>query len=202
MQSGNTDAAEMLRAMRAFLKENDLMAYLTMMAIRLVELHRVLKSTGTLYLHCDPTASHYLKVLMDAIFHIRNFQNEISWKRTTTKSDFRQGAKNWPRIRDVLLHYAKNSEHQDVFHQPFASYSDEYIASKYRLKDTDGRRYMLDNLTAPAALGIVGIRTMSFSVSHATGAIIRPRWSSFIAKGVSSNQVLAPCPATNGIWMR
>ncbi|MFZ1413693.1 MAG: DNA methyltransferase [Defluviicoccus sp.] len=68
MESGNTDAAEMLRAMRAFLKENDVMAYITMMAVRLLELHRVLKPTGSLYLHCDPTASHYLKIVMDAIF--------------------------------------------------------------------------------------------------------------------------------------
>ena len=68
MQSGNTDAAEMLRAMRSFLKENDMMAYLTMMAVRLIELHRVLKPTGSLYLHCDPTASHYLKIIMDASF--------------------------------------------------------------------------------------------------------------------------------------
>src|SRR5579863_5301814 len=66
MNSGNTDAAEMLRAMRSFLKENDMMAYLTMMAVRLLELHRVLKPTGTIYLHCDPTASHYLKVVLDS----------------------------------------------------------------------------------------------------------------------------------------
>ena len=75
MTSGNTDAAEMLRAMRFFLKENDLMAYLAMMAIRLVELHRVLKPTGSIYLHCDPTASHYLKLVMDAIFEARNFRD-------------------------------------------------------------------------------------------------------------------------------
>lgn len=68
MQSGNSDAAEMLRAMRSFLKENDMMAYLAMMAVRLIELHRVLKKTGSLYLHCDPTASHYLKILLDSIW--------------------------------------------------------------------------------------------------------------------------------------
>ena len=68
MQSGNTDAAEMLRAMRSFLKENDMMAYLTMMAVRLLELRRVLKPDGSLFLHCDPSASHYLKLLLDAIF--------------------------------------------------------------------------------------------------------------------------------------
>ena len=151
IQSGNTAAAEMLQALRRFLKENDLMAYLTMMAVRLLELHRVLKRTGTIYLHCDPTASHYLKLLMDAIFSLRNFQNEISWKRTTTKSDFRQGAKNWPRIRDILLHYAKDVVQQAVFHQPFSAYSEEYIASKYHLAGANGRKYMLDNLTAPGA---------------------------------------------------
>ena len=68
MQSGNSDAAEMLRAMRSFLKENDMMAYLAMMAVRLIELRRVLKPTGSPYLHCDPTASHYLKILLDAVF--------------------------------------------------------------------------------------------------------------------------------------
>ena len=77
VKSGNTDAAEMLRAMRSFLKENDMMAYLAMMAVRLIELHRVLKPTGSLYLHCDPTASHYLKILLDAIFGKRGFRNEI-----------------------------------------------------------------------------------------------------------------------------
>jgi site-specific DNA-methyltransferase (adenine-specific) len=85
MQSGNTDAAEMLRAMRSFLKENDVMAYLTMMAVRMIELRRVLRTSGGIYLHCDPTTSHYLKVLMDGIFGPFNYINEISWKRTTTK---------------------------------------------------------------------------------------------------------------------
>jgi site-specific DNA-methyltransferase (adenine-specific) len=82
MQSGNTDAAEMLRAMRSFLHDNDMMAYLAMMAVRLLELHRVLKPTGSLYLHCDPTASHYLKLLLDAVFAPNNFKNEIVWQPT------------------------------------------------------------------------------------------------------------------------
>ena len=76
---GNTDAADMLRAVRSFLGDNDMMAYLTMIALRLIELHRVLKSTGSLYLHCDPTASHYLKILLDAIFGANHFASEISW---------------------------------------------------------------------------------------------------------------------------
>src|SRR3972149_11070305 len=77
ISSGNSDAAEMLRAMRSFLKENDMMAYLAMMAVRLLELHRVLKPTGSLYLHCDPTASHYLKTLLDAIFQPENYRAEL-----------------------------------------------------------------------------------------------------------------------------
>src|SRR5262245_9101801 len=83
----------MLRATRQVLKENDMMAYLAMMAVRLVELHRVLKPTGSLYLHCDPTASHYLKIILDGIFGAHNYRNEISWKRSQPKS---HTTVNWP----------------------------------------------------------------------------------------------------------
>src|SRR5437660_3927600 len=83
LKSGNTEVAEMIQALRKFLGENDMMAYLTMMANRLVELHRVHKPTGSLYLHCDPTASHYLKVLLDGVFGTENYRSEITWKRTT-----------------------------------------------------------------------------------------------------------------------
>ena len=151
MQSGNTDVAELLRTLRAFLKENDMMAYLTMMAVRLLELQRVLKLTGCIYLHCDPTASHYLKILLDSIFGNENFLNEISWKRTTTKSDFRQGAKNWPRIHDIIIVYAKNTLKFTTYYQPFSNYEDDYIKAKYNKVDDKGRHYMLDNLTAPGA---------------------------------------------------
>ncbi len=107
ISSGNTDAAEMLRAMRSFLKENDMMAYLAMMAVRLLELHRVLKPTGSLYLHCDPTASHYLKVLLDAVFGKEAFLNEIVWKRT-----FAHGAsQRYGPVHDTILYYAKNGGH-------------------------------------------------------------------------------------------
>lgn len=111
MRSGNSDAAEMLRAMRSFLRENDMMAYLAMMAIRLLELHRVLKSTGSLYLHCDPTASHYLKILLDAVFGARNFKNEIIWKRAhTVKGNSGQGSKFFDRNSDSLLFFAKGAQ--------------------------------------------------------------------------------------------
>jgi site-specific DNA-methyltransferase (adenine-specific) len=98
------DAGTMLQAMRGFLRENDMMAYLAMMAARLIELHRVLKPTGSLYLHCDPTASHYLKILLDAVFGARNFRNEITWKRDhTVKGDFGQGASSFDRNTDSIL---------------------------------------------------------------------------------------------------
>ena len=84
VQDGPRKLADLLQAMRSFLGQNDMMAYLTMMAPRMVELHRVLKSTGSIYLHCDPTASHYLKLLMDAVFGHGNFRSEITWKRTTS----------------------------------------------------------------------------------------------------------------------
>jgi site-specific DNA-methyltransferase (adenine-specific) len=103
MRSGNTPAAEMLRAMRGFLGENDMMAYLAMMAIRLIELHRVLKPTGSLYLHCDPTASHYLKLLLDGVFGPPNFGAEIIWRRTNARST--EG--KWPRLHDTIFHYGR-----------------------------------------------------------------------------------------------
>ena len=85
MKLGVPRLADLLQALRAFLGHNDMMAYLTMMAVRLVELHRVLKPTGSLYLHCDPTASHYLKLVLDAIFGPKNFSNEIVWRRATLR---------------------------------------------------------------------------------------------------------------------
>lgn len=84
VRGGNAAAATMLRAMRSALGDNDMMAYLAMMAVRLTHLHRVLKPTGSLYLHCDPTASHYLKILLDAVFGASNFKNDIVWKRTSS----------------------------------------------------------------------------------------------------------------------
>lgn len=100
----NAAAATMLRAIRAFLGDNDMMAYLAMMAVRLIELHRVLKPTGSLYLHCDPPASHYLKVLLDAVFGATNYRNEIIWQRVTGKSLMK---KRLPTNHDVLLVYQK-----------------------------------------------------------------------------------------------
>jgi len=81
MRSGRTTVANVLRALRQCLGENDVMAYLAMMTVRLIELYRAPKPSGSIYLHCDPTASHYLKVIMDEIFSPHSYQNEIIWKR-------------------------------------------------------------------------------------------------------------------------
>src|SRR6266700_8428513 len=99
--------AKMIESLRDFIGTNQMMAYLVMMAVRIIELHRVLKPTGSLYLHCDSTASHYLKVLLDAIFDPRNFRNEITWKRQSAHSDARY---KFSDIADVILFYAKSKE--------------------------------------------------------------------------------------------
>jgi len=147
MNSGNTDVAELLRAMRSFLHENDMMAYLAMMAVRLLELHRVLKPTGSLYLHCDPTASHYLKILLDGVFQPQNFRNEIIWKRSSAHSDAKQGAKHYGRLTDTIFFYSKG---EDVtWNQTYRPYDETYTERDYRRVDTDGRRYRLDNIQGP-----------------------------------------------------
>jgi len=145
------EVATMIGALREVIGANQMMAYLVMMTARLIELHRVLKSTGSLYLHCDPTASHYLKIVLDTVFGNENFTNEISWKRTTTRNDYLQGAKNWPRIHDIIFYYAKDYQQIKVFQQPFSQYSEEYLKKSYRYIDEQGRRYRLDKLTAPGS---------------------------------------------------
>ncbi len=122
--------AEMLKGFIHTLGHNDVTAYLVMMAARLVELHRILKPTGSLYLHCDPTASHYLKVILDTIFGPKCFKNEIIWKRTSAHSDVSQGAKHYGRIHDVILFYTKDPEDY-VFNPQFLPYDEEYLNNFY-----------------------------------------------------------------------
>jgi DNA modification methylase len=140
MQSGNSNAADMLRAMRSFLGENDMMAYLAMMAVRLIELHRVLKRTGSLYLHCDPTASHYLKILLDAVFGPKNFGNEVIWKRTGSHG----GSKRWGPVHDTILFYTKSEDF--IWNRVFQEYDEKYLDDFYRYTDDRGR-YRLVTLT-------------------------------------------------------
>jgi adenine specific DNA methylase Mod len=143
----NAAAATMLRAIRAFLGDNDMMAYLAMMAVRLIELHRVLKPTGSLYLHCDPTASHYLKVLLDAVFGAKGFNSEIIWKRSSAHSDTKQGKKNHGHIHDTILYYTKSKTW--TWNEVFTPYADEYTGRDYALIDEEsGRRFRRGDLTA------------------------------------------------------
>ncbi|MGH2514544.1 MAG: DNA methyltransferase [Ktedonobacterales bacterium] len=136
--------AKMLEAMVSFIGRNDVTAYLVMMTQRLVELHRVLKPTGSLYLHCDPSASHYLKIVLDTIFGPKNFRGDIMWKRTTAHND----PKRPGRIHDTLLFYTKSDVY--TWNKVYTPYSQEYIESHYSRVDDKGRHYRLDNLTAPS----------------------------------------------------
>ena len=124
-------------------------SYLTMMAVRLLEMQRVLKPTGSIYLHCDPTASHYLKMLMDAVFGQKNFRNEITWKRFNFHSD----AKRFGRVSDTLLFYAKTDTY--AFNRQRVPFSKQYVDSKFTHQDADGRRFRLDNLNPPGGRGPV-----------------------------------------------
>ena len=138
---------DMIAAFRQFIGRNAMLAYLVMMTPRLVELRRVLKPTGSLYLHCDPTASHYLKLLLDAVFGNRNFRNEIVWKRSDSKGDTGQGARHFGRVNDTILFYSKTAN--SVFNGQYGPLDPGYVNRFYRHTDSDGRRYKLDNMLGP-----------------------------------------------------
>ncbi len=143
LRQSNTDVAELIQSLRRFLKETDMMAYLVMMANRLVELHRVLKSTGSLYLHCDPTASHYLKIVLDTVFGADNFRNEIMWRRTHSHND----PKNYGNVLDSIFYYVKSDTF--TWNRVYTPYTQEYIEKYYRHKDENGRLYQLVSLRSP-----------------------------------------------------
>jgi len=140
--------SEVMQAFKTFLGTNDMMAYLAMMCPRLVELRRVLKSTGSLYLHCDPTASHYLKLLCDAIMGKDNFRAEIIWKRSSAHNDAGQGRRQLGRIHDIILLYTKGAEW--TWNWLYTPYDEEYTDGFYKhIEPKTGRRYRLGDITAP-----------------------------------------------------
>jgi DNA modification methylase len=141
------ELAELLDLMVRQFGHNDLSAYLVMMAIRLVELNRVLKPTGSLYLHCDPTASHYLKMILDIIFGAENFRTEITWKRSSAHSDVKQGRKAYGNVADIILYYTKGECF--TFNTQYSLYSQDYIQKTYNNVDPDGRRWKSSDLTGP-----------------------------------------------------
>ena len=139
--------AQAMVAFRTFLGGSDMLAYLAMMAPRLIELKRVLKETGSIYLHCDPTASHYLKMLMDAVFGPQFFKNEIIWKRQSAHAD----AKRYGSVHDTILFFSKGAA--PVWNAQYQAYDEDYVDSYYRYKDKDGRRFMSGDLGAAGLQG-------------------------------------------------
>jgi len=139
--------ASALAAFQTLLGPSTMLAYLSMMAPRLTELHRVLKPAGSLYLHCDPTASHYLKLLLDSVFGPRGFLSEIVWKRSSAHSDTAQGRKIHGHIHDTILFYSKGNDW--TWNPIYTEYDALYVKSKYRhVEEATGRRYRLSDLTA------------------------------------------------------
>jgi site-specific DNA-methyltransferase (adenine-specific) len=130
-----TKVASMIVSLHQFIGANQMMAYLVMMAARIIELHRVLKPTGSLYLHCDPTASHYLKIVLDSIFSPENFRNEIVWKRTSARSD----SHKWNHIHDIIFYYTKSYNY--TWHTQYVGYDDSYIKKSYNLIEAETNRH-------------------------------------------------------------
>ena len=168
---------------------SEMMAYLAMMAVRLIEMHRVLKSTGTLFLHCDPTASHYLKILLDTLFGPKQFGAEIVWKRTSAHSDAGQGRRLLGYQHDIILQYMKSNEY--VWNQGYHKYADQYADNTYRHVESEtGRRWGSFDITAPGGadpkkrnphyefLGVTRYWRFSkdrMSQLHAEGRIVQSR---------------------------
>jgi site-specific DNA-methyltransferase (adenine-specific) len=150
-RGANTDVADLMRALRSFLKENDMLAYLTMMCNRLLELHRVLKPTGSLYLHCDPTASHYLKLVLDGVFGKENYRNEITWKRRVGFSSAVHESRRFGTCTDIIFFYAKGEE---AHFAPQYNLDDpdyrQYIEERFTSVDENGRRFQPTSLVNPA----------------------------------------------------
>jgi site-specific DNA-methyltransferase (adenine-specific) len=185
---GDVDVGALLGALRQLLGTGQLMAYLVMMTGRLVELKRVLKPTGSLYLHCDPTASHYLKIVMDAIFGPECFRNEIIWQRTTAKALM---TRRLPDNHDVLLFYQRAEgatwNSASIFQPYDLNNLDAKTAAKYSLRDPDGRLYQLTDLTNPnpdrpnLTYEFLGIRRVwrwtreRMQAAYDAGIVVQPR---------------------------
>jgi site-specific DNA-methyltransferase (adenine-specific) len=164
MKCRNTDVSQMMEALRAFLGENDMMAYLTMMANRLLEMHRVLKPTGSLYLHCDPTASHYLKIVLDGVFGKFNFKSEIIWKRTTAHGNV---SRNFGDVTDTIFFYQKSEKH--TWNQPIKLFKPEEMEALFPSSDADGRRWRSENMRNP------GVRpNLTYDYLASNGVLYKP----------------------------
>jgi DNA modification methylase len=144
-----SQSIDLISGLDKVLGKGSLLAYLVSMTLRIAEIQRVLKPTGSFYLHCDPSASHYLKIIIDAIFCAQggDFLSEISWKRTTAHNDAKQGRKQYGNIRDIIFFYVKSNNW--IWNQQYTEYSKDYIEKTYKfIEEKTGRRYCFDNLTA------------------------------------------------------
>lgn len=142
---------ELIKGLKNVLGEGSLLAYLVNMTLRITEIYRVLKPTGSFYLHCDPTCSHYLKVMLDSIFVAQggNYVNEITWKRSTAKGDGKQGAKHFGRITDIILFYTKDTENYTWVSQ-YEPYTEEAIRRDYKYVEAETKRiYRLAPVDGP-----------------------------------------------------
>ena len=134
----NENISNLMLALEKTIGHNDMLAYLTMMSVRLIELHRVLKKTGSLYLHCDTIASHYLKIVLDVIFGKENFINEIIWKRTNNPKGSQFDSKKFGQATDTILFYAKSNNYFLDVDISRRKLTDEEISEKYPKKDERG----------------------------------------------------------------
>lgn len=147
-----SQTVDLLKGLAPVLKKGSLLAYLVSMALRVTEIHRALKPTGSFYFHCDPTASHYLKLVLDAIFVSGgkgggDFRNEIIWKRKAGRGETQNAAVKFGVSHDVIFFYVK--DRNTVLKRQYRPNNEHYISSKFTHVDEDGRRYHLDNLTSP-----------------------------------------------------
>lgn len=141
----NAPLHKLIASLYDILGDSEMMAYIVMMAPRLLELHRVLKPTGSLYLHCDPVASHYLKIVLDVILGPQNFRNEITWKRATSHNDAKR---KFGDITDTILFFSKSGEH--TFNVQYVENDPDYLDKFYRFVEPGtGRRFALDNIASP-----------------------------------------------------
>ncbi|MDQ3557561.1 MAG: restriction endonuclease [Gemmatimonadota bacterium] len=198
IEGGPERAAGIMAAFRAFLGESDMITYLAMMAPRLVELHRVLKPTGSLYLHCDPTASHYLKLLLDAVFGPESFRSEIIWERTTNTGSSKASARRFSTDHDTILFYTRESRDY-TFETQYRPYSKQYIKRYYIYDDEDGRgRYQVQALKTVSAERLERLRVEN-RIVQGSGRYLRFKDYLKDKKGVPVNDLWTDIEPVNPI---
>ncbi len=146
IQNLNLDLYDFLKTLEKVKTPRSAVAYLTTMSLRIIYIHKVLKSTGSFYLHCDPTMSHYLKIVCDMIFGHANYRNEITWQRMYAHND----PVRYGKIHDVILYYAKSKDF--TWNRIYTEYDDKYL-KMYNQKDSDGKLYKVENTMAPGGRG-------------------------------------------------